>query len=243
MKQEILTIKENTVLARDVYRMILAGEIPEIKPGQFLNIALEGRFLRRPISICDWDEETITIIYKVVGEGTADMSAMEPGDTLDVLVPLGNGFDPQKAGQRPLLIGGGVGVPPMYGLAKRIAAKGIKPEVILGFNGAEDAFYRNEFEEAGASVRIATVDGSLGTKGMVADLIEDGYTAVFACGPIPMLRAIDEVMNSDILGFFSLEERMGCGFGVCMGCSHKTKDGYKRICKEGPVLRREEIVW
>ena len=243
MKQEILTIKENTVLARDVYRMILAGEIPEIKPGQFLNIALEGRFLRRPISICDWDEETITIIYKVVGEGTADMSAMEPGQTLDVLVPLGNGFDPQKAGQRPLLIGGGVGVPPMYGLAKRIAVKGVKPEVILGFNGAEDAFYQREFEEAGANVHIATVDGSLGSKGMVTDLIEDGYTAVFACGPILMLRAIDEVMNSDIPGYFSLEERMGCGFGVCMGCSHKTKDGYKRICKEGPVLRREEIVW
>lgn len=245
MQQKMLEITENTRLARDVYRMVLKTDEPlDIRPGQFLNIRLSGRFLRRPISICDWDGQSVTIIYKVVGEGTADMEKMAAGEPLDVLVPLGNGFDTAGTGKRPLLAGGGAGVPPIYGLAKELVGAGAEPVVILGYNGAEDVFLAEAFEALGAEVRIATMDGSAGTKGLVTDLIgEPSYTAAYACGPVPMLKALDEALPEDMPGWFSLEERMGCGFGICMGCSKETKDGHVRLCKEGPVLERRNIIW
>ena len=243
MIQGIYTITENTRIARQVYRMVLSGDTSAIAaPGQFVNIALEGKFLRRPISICDWDGSTITLIYKTVGEGTRMMSGYQPGRQLDVIVGLGNGFSPEAGGDKPLLIGGGVGVPPMYGLCKALVKAGKTPTVILGFNTAQEVFYQKEFEAFGVKTIVATADGSLGVKGFVTDaMTELNYTYFFACGPMPMFRAIEKIATTS--GQYSFEERMGCGFGACMGCTCKTKEGYKRICKEGPVLKREEVLW
>lgn len=243
MKQAIYEVTQNIRIAKDIYKMILAGDTSDItKPGQFINIQLEGRYLRRPISVCDYDESTITIIYKVVGGGTEDMSRMLPGTKLDILIGLGNGFDTSKCTDDALLIGGGVGVPPMYNLAKTLISEGRKVSVILGFNTSEDVFYRDEFEALSAKVYVATADGSLGTKGFVTDVMKNlTYSYFFTCGPEPMFRAIDAIAATS--GQYSFEERMGCGFGACMGCSCKTKYGNKRICKDGPVLEREEIIW
>lgn len=243
MKQIIFDIAENKRLARDIYLMILSGDASDItRPGQFINIKLDGYFLRRPISVCDYTKDSITIIYKVVGSGTDAMSKMVRGDKLDVLTGLGNGFDTSKSGDKPLLIGGGVGVPPMYNLAKTLISEGKQVNVILGFNTAEEVFYEQEFKSIGAGVYVATVDGSCGTKGFVTDVMKNlSYDYFYTCGPEPMFRAIDKIAASS--GQFSFEERMGCGFGACMGCSCKTKYGNKRICKDGPVLEREEIIW
>ena len=243
MKQGIYEIKSNVKIAKDVYKMVLAGDTSAITAtGQFVNILLEGKYLRRPISICDWDESTITLIYKVVGCGTEQMAAMQEGETLDLLVGLGNGYNTAKSGENPLLIGGGVGVPPLYGLCKKLIKEGKKPQVVLGFNKAEEIFLKEEFETLGASVTIATADGSVGVKGFVTDAMKDlGYDYFFTCGPEPMFRAIERTVA--VSGQYSFEERMGCGFGACMGCSCKTKYGNKRICKDGPVLEREEIIW
>ncbi len=242
MKQGIFTIKDNQKIARDVYKMVLAGDTSAVTaPGQFINIKLEGLYLRRPISICDYNDSELVIIYKVVGKGTEQMSRMTSGQTLDCLTGLGNGFSPSDAGETPLLVGGGVGVPPLYKLAKELIKQGAKPTAILGFATDEDVFYQKELENLGVTVKIATADGSLGIKGFVTDIPMAGFSYCYACGPIPMLKAVSD--KTDCSGQFSFEERMGCGFGACMGCSCKTKYGNKRICKDGPVLKKEEIIW
>ena len=242
MKQSIFEIIENTPLTRDVMRMVLSGDTSAITAsGQFVNIQLEGKFLRRPISVCDYDDTTLTIIYKVVGKGTEQMRAMTAGETLDILTGLGNGYDLSCAGEAPLLIGGGVGVPPMYNLAKKLIEQGKKVSVILGFNTKSEIFYREEFKALGCAVTVTTVDGSYGVKGFVTDALPDTYTHFYTCGPEPMLKAVYKATVTS--GQMSFEERMGCGFGACMGCSCKTLTGYKRICKDGPVMRKEEILW
>ncbi len=243
MKQQIFTLLSQDHLARDIYRMQLQGDTSEITaPGQFVNIKIDGLYLRRPISICDWEENSLTLIYKVVGKGTEVMKDMTPGTKLDILCSLGNGFDMTKCGTAPLLVGGGVGTPPMYGLCRRLAERGVKSTVVLGFADQSDVFYEKEFQALGADVRIATVNGSYGVKGFVTDAMQDlAPTYTYACGPIPMLKAVSDA--TAVSGQFSFEERMGCGFGACMGCSCETKYGNKRICRDGPVLEKEEIVW
>ena len=243
MKQEIFEVIANEKIANDVFRMILNGNTDEItKTGQFVNIKIEGNFLRRPISVCDWDKDTLTLIYKVVGEGTKKMKDYREGTRLDILTGLGNGYDTSLSGSTPLLIGGGVGVPPLYALCKRLIKEGKQPTVILGFNSKCDVFYEEEFKALGARVIVATADGSYGIKGFVTDAMKDvSYSYFYTCGPEPMLKALYRATLTS--GQFSFEERMGCGFGACMGCSCKTLTGYKRICKEGPVLQKEEILW
>ena len=243
MKQGWFEIVSNDLIARDVYKMVLAGDATAVTmPGQFVNIKIEGKFLRRPISVCDYDSEKIVLIYKAVGAGTELLSKMTAGETIDLLTGLGNGFDPGKCGEKPLLIGGGVGIPPLYNLCKRLISMGKKPTVILGFNKKEEVFYEDMFAKLGAHTVVTTVDGSYGTKGFVTDAMKNAdYDYFYTCGPEPMFRAIEGVAETG--GQFSFEERMGCGFGACMGCSCKTKYGTKRICKDGPVLCREEIVW
>ena len=244
-KKGIYKVTANTPLTREVYRMVLEGDTQWIKrPGQFVNIELEGLYLRRPISISDWDDKSITIIYKVVGKGTEFMSRMQPGVELDVLTGLGNGFNPDVENKKPLLVGGGVGVPPLYNLAKTLLADGRKVSVVLGFNTASEVFYADEFKALGADVYVSTADGSMGVKGFVTDAIREAeidFDYFYSCGPLPMLKALCGC--TDKAGELSFEERMGCGFGACMGCSCKTLTGNKRICKEGPVMRREEIIW
>ena len=242
MKQSIFTIIENKALTKDVYKMVLAGDTTAITAsGQFVNIQLAGKFLRRPISVCDWNEETLTIVYKVVGHGTEQMSKMPIGEKLDILTGLGNGYDLTLAGDAPLLIGGGVGVPPMYGAAKKLSEMGIKAKVILGFNVKDEIFYEEEFKALGCDVTVTTVDGSYGIKGFVTNALPESYSYFYTCGPEPMLKAVYRATVTS--GQMSFEERMGCGFGACMGCSCKTITGYKRICKEGPVMKKEEILW
>ena len=243
MKQVFLKITENKKIAKDVWLMKLEGDVSAITAsGQFVNIKLDGFYLRRPISVCDYDENTLTIIYKVVGEGTEVMAKLECGTELDVLVGLGNGYNLSKSGDSPVLIGGGVGVPPMYNLCRKLIEEGKKVKVILGFNKKEEIFFEEEFKALGAEVYITTVDGSYGTKGFVTDVLKNlDYSYFFTCGPMPMFKAIEATATTS--GQYSFEERMGCGFGACMGCSCKTKYGNKRICKDGPVLEREEIIW
>ena len=242
MKQGFYIISENTPLTSSVYRMKLVGDTDGVICGQFINILVDGLYLRRPISICDVDETTITILYKVVGKGTEAMAKMQPGKALDVLTQLGNGYDTSLSGDKPLLLGGGVGVPPLYLLCKKLIEEGKTVSVILGFNTKEEIFYEKEFSDLGAHVTVATADGSYGVKGFVTNAMEDKeYTYFYTCGPEPMLKAIYNAAKTS--GQFSFEERMGCGFGACMGCSCKTITGNKRICKEGPVLKKEEILW
>ncbi len=241
MKQSIFTIINNAPLTRDVFRMTLLGDTSAITAaGQFVNVKLDGLYLRRPISVCDQSGDELTLIYKVVGKGTELMSGMRGGE-LDLLTGLGNGYDLSKSGDRPLLIGGGVGVPPLYLLAKRLIAEGKRVSVILGFNTKSEMFYENEFRDLGARVTVTTADGSYGVKGFVTAAMPENYTYVYTCGPQPMLKAVYDVSATS--GQFSFEERMGCGFGACMGCSCKTLYGNKRICKDGPVLVKEEIIW
>ena len=243
MKQGLFTIVENIRLTAGVWQMRLIGDTSAITaPGQFVNILLEGKFLRRPISVCDCVGDELTLVYKVVGSGTEQMSRMERGETLDILTGLGNGYDLTACGEAPLLLGGGVGVPPLYMLAKKLIESGKKVSVILGFNTAEEIFYEEEFKTIGADVYVTTVDGTKGIKGFVTDAMKNiEYTHFYTCGPEPMLKAVWRASSTS--GQLSFEERMGCGFGACMGCSCKTLTGYKRICKEGPVMRKEEILW
>ena len=243
MKQSIFTILSNEALTDCVYKMVLGGDTSAITAsGQFVNIKLDGLFLRRPISVCDYDESTLTIVYKVVGKGTEVMSKMAKGQQLDILTGLGNGYDLSTAGNHPVLLGGGVGVPPMYNLAKKLIAEGKKVSVILGFNTKSEIFYEEEFKNLGCDVTVTTVDGSYGIQGFVTTALENmDYTYFYTCGPEPMLKAVHKASRTS--GQMSFEERMGCGFGACMGCSCKTLTGYKRICKEGPVMRKEEILW
>ena len=242
MKDTIFKVLDNAEIARNTYKMTLAGDTADITaPGQFVNLKLDGFYLRRPISVCDAEGGMLTIIYKAVGEGTAAMAKMAGGEEILTLTGLGNGYDTSVSGDNPLLIGGGAGVPPMYMLAKKLIAEGKKPTVILGFNTAEEIFFADEFAAIGCEVRIATADGSVGTKGFVTDAMDLEYTYFYTCGPEPMLKAI--YSKSETSGQLSFEERMGCGFGACMGCSCKTKYGNKRICRDGPVLVKEEIIW
>ena len=243
MKQSIFEILQTEQLTRDVYRTTFAADTSEVKPGQFVNILLDGLYLRRPISVYDADDSTLTIIYKVVGKGTEQLSQLPAGTKLDVLSGLGNGYDLESAGDKPLLVGGGVGVPPLYLLAKKLIAAGKDVTVILGFNTADEVFCKREFEALGAKVLVTTVDGTAGIRGFVTHALGEAgdYTQVYTCGPEPMLRAVYNATTTS--GQYSFEERMGCGFGACMGCTCKTKYGNKRICKDGPVLTKEEIVW
>ena len=242
MKQSWFTVLENLPLTETVYRMVLTGDTEAITAaGQFVNVRLDGMFLRRPISVCDCVRDRLVLVYKVVGHGTEAMSRMKPGQKLDLLTGLGNGYDLNAVGEKPLLIGGGVGVPPMFMAARKLREAGKPVTVILGFNTAEEVFFEEEFRALGCEVKVTTVDGSKGIKGFVTDAMESGYTHFITCGPEPMLKAVYK--KSETSGQFSFEERMGCGFGACMGCSCKTVTGYKRICKDGPVLRKEEILW
>ena len=243
MKQSIFEIISNEALTDSVYKMVLGGDTSAITAsGQFVNIHLSGKFLRRPISVCDYDEKTLTIVYKVVGKGTEQMAGMVPGTELDILTGLGNGYDLSLSGDRPVLLGGGVGVPPMYNLSKKLISEGKKVSVILGFNTKSEIFYEEEFKKLGCEVIVTTVDGSYGIKGFVTTALEDmDCTYFYTCGPEPMLKAVYKASKTS--GQMSFEERMGCGFGACMGCSCKTLTGYKRICKEGPVMKKEEILW
>ena len=242
MKQQLLTITENRPIAKNVWKMTLEHpELEEQKPGQFVNIRLEGKFLRRPISVCASEKGWLTIIYKVVGRGTEQMSRMRKREQLDVLTGLGNGYDLSKAGNAPLLLGGGAGVPPLYLLAEKLRAEGKEVMVVLGFNTKDEVFAEDSFWELGCRVAVTTADGSYGAKGFVTDALPEDYSYFYTCGPEPMLRAVYRATKTS--GQFSFEERMGCGFGACMGCSCRTITGYKRICREGPVLEKEEILW
>ena len=242
MQKSIFKIVSNEALTDSVYKMVLSGDTSHITaPGQFVNIQLSGLYLRRPISVCDVEGDKLTIIYKAVGKGTRQMAGMQEGE-LDILTGLGNGYDLSVSGENPVLLGGGVGVPPMYLLAKKLIAEGKKVNVILGFNTKSEVFYENEFKKLGCRVAVTTVDGSYGEKGFVTDALQTiDYSYFYTCGPEPMLKAVYRATNTS--GQMSFEKRMGCGFGACMGCSCKTITGYKRICKEGPVMRKEEILW
>ena len=241
MKQGLFTIIENVPIADKVMKMRLRGDLSAITaPGQFVNIKIDGLYLRRPISVCDAEDDILTLIYKVVGTGTEIMSGMQ-GGALDILTGLGNGYDLNCCGDAPLLLGGGVGVPPLYMLAKSLIKRGKKVYAVLGFNKKSDVFYENEFRSLGVDTTVVTADGSYGKHGFVTDSLPSDYTYFYTCGPEPMLHAVYKKTNTS--GQFSFEKRMGCGFGACMGCSCKTLTGYKRICKEGPVLTKEEILW
>lgn len=244
MKQSIFEITENLQLTENIFRMKLKGDVSAVTaPGQFVDIRIEDYYLRRPISVCDVENGEIIIIYKTVGHGTDAMSHMTAGEKLDVLTGLGNGYDLNRSGEHPLLIGGGVGVPPLYMLAKKLKEQHKEVSVILGFNTAKEVFYETEFKALGCDVKVTTVDGSYGNKGFVTNAfpLVENYTFTYACGPMPMLKAVYNTAVTD--GQYSFEERMGCGFGACMGCSTKTKNGYKRVCKDGPVFDKEEILW
>ena len=241
MKNLFFEIISNRKIAKNTYECVLSGDITDIKCGQFVNITIDGQYLRRPISVCDAENGKLTLIYKVVGVGTEKMANMIPGTKLDLLTGLGNGYNVANAGDKPLLIGGGAGVPPMYKLCKELVGEGKKVSVILGFGSKDEVFYEDEFKALGAETYVTTVDGSYGIKGFVTDAMDIDYTYFYTCGPEPMLKAIYN--KSVTSGQFSFEERMGCGFGACMGCSCKTKYGNKRICKDGPVLVKEEIIW
>ena len=243
MKQVFYTVKSNEKIARDIYKMVLEGDTSALtSPGQFINIKLDGLYLRRPISVYDYDADSVTIIYKTVGTGTRAMAELRKGAVLDTLSGLGNGFDTSKSGAHPVLIGGGVGVPPMYNLAKKLRSEGKDVQVILGFNSKPDVFGEDEFRALGCEVYVATADGSYGTRGFVTDVLCTlDYTFFYTCGPEPMFKALNKTVKTS--GQYSFEERMGCGFGACMGCSCKTLTGNKRICKEGPVMDSEEIIW
>lgn len=243
MKQVIFEIQSNEALTPEVYRMVLSGDASAItQPGQFVEIALPGKFLRRPISVSDWTENRLTLIYKVVGHGTEQMAGLSAGTRLDLLTGLGNGYNTSLSGDAPVLVGGGVGVPPLYGLCKKLLEEGKKPRMILGFNRESEIFLKQEFEALGVPTHIATADGSVGTRGFVTDVLKTlDYSYFYSCGPLPMFRAMEAVVTTS--GQYSLEKRMGCGFGACMGCSIQTKSGAKRVCKDGPVFIREEIFY
>lgn len=247
MKQGLFTVKENKELSPHTYRMVLDGDTSAVAgPGQFVDIKLPGLFLRRPISVCDCNQEGLTLIYRAVGKGTDELADMEAGRKLDLLTGMGTGYDLSDAGDHPLLIGGGIGCPPLYGLARLLRAMGKEVSVILGFNTASEIFYEDEFRALGCDVTVTTADGSHGMKGFVTNAMREktDCTYFYSCGPKAMLKAVyDEAETSGISGQFSLEERMGCGFGACMGCTCQTRDGSKRLCKDGPVLRKEEILW
>ena len=242
MKQGLFEITDHRPVARNIFRICLQGDASGItRPGQFVNLQIEGFFLRRPISVFDWNNHSLTLIYKAVGKGTELMSRMKPGEKLDILTGLGNGYNLSLSGEQPLLIGGGVGIPPLYGLAKALKKENKTVTAVLGFNTAPELYAVEDFRALGCDVIVATVDGSCGRKGFVTDVLPESCSYYYACGPLPMLRSVFRTCSSS--GEFSLEERMGCGFGACMGCSIQTREGAKRVCREGPVFRKEELLW
>lgn len=246
MKQSLFTLEHTRQLTADTYELVLSGDTSAITaPGQFVNIELPGKFLRRPISICNWTEEgALMLLVKVVGDGTKQLVRCVPGTELDVLSGLGNGFDLTQAGAHPILLGGGIGIAPLYGLAQRMLQAGMTPTVGLGFRSQADSFYLEEFGALGCRLMVATEDGSLGTRGFVTDIARNVPECdyVLCCGPLPMLKAV-HALPQFTGGQFSFEARMGCGFGACVGCSVPTVQGTKRVCKDGPILYKEEIVW
>ncbi len=241
-KQLNAELIENRILTPDVrlIRLSAPEEIPA-RPGQFVNLRIDGQYLRRPISVCDAQDGILTLVFKIVGKGTRKMAESAPGTVFDLLAGLGNGYDLGKAGNNPVLLGGGAGVPPMYFLAKELMSRCDSVRVILGFNTADEIFFEKEFAGLGAEVRITTVDGSYGIRGFATDALPEDYSYFYTCGPEPMLKAVYRAAQTS--GQFSFEERMGCGFGACMGCTCRTLTGFKRICREGPVLEKEEILW
>ena len=243
MKESIFEITENRALKPNVHRLVLEGDTSAVlRPGMFADIKVPGRFLRRPLSVCDWDGQTVSFVYKTVGGGTDILVGMEPGQKLDVLTGLGNGFDTALSGSAPLLIGGGMGFTPLYCLAKVLIREGKHVHVILGFNTGDEVIYEDEFRALGAEVTVCTADGSCGTKGFVTAAMKDiPYSYFYSCGPGPMFSAVNR--ESETSGQFSLEARMGCGFGACMGCSIETVNGPRRVCKDGPVFKKEELIW
>lgn len=243
MTQETFRITRQSLAAEDTYRLELAGNTGELRtPGQFVDVALPGKFLRRPFCVCSWDEGSMTLYYKVVGEGTRQMSALTEGTELDVLVGLGNGFDTKDSGAAPLLCGGGLGAAPMYALCRALRSEGKEATVLLGFNTAAEIVLEEEFRRLGAGLTIFTLDGSAGHKGFVTDLMPDlNYSYVYSCGPMPMMRAVSAAAVTGAQ--FSLEARMACGFGACVGCTIRTANGPRRVCADGPVFRKEEILW
>lgn len=242
MKQGIFTAAENRPLTNKVSRLILAGDVSAIeRPGQFVQLRLNGLYLRRPFSVCDRAEDSFTVVFETVGKGTAKLRDIQPGEKLDVLTGLGNGFDLSACGDTPLLIGGGTGVSPLYWLAKELLRQGKRPTALLGFNTAGDVFYETAFRALGVETIVTTVDGSYGIRGFVTDAMNREYTGFYTCGPEAMMKAVCE--HTDKPGQLSFDKRMGCGFGACMGCTVKTKNGLKRICKDGPVLSSEEVLW
>lgn len=242
MKQSLLTVVSNSALTSNVYELKLSGiEGMNIRPGQFVNVKTDGNYLRRPISVCDAEGDILTLVYRVAGAGTAEMSTWQVGKKADVLIELGNGYDLSAAGDHPVLIGGGVGIPPLYYLAKELKKQGKTVSAVLGFNTASERFYEEAFREVCDDVSVTTADGSYGVKGFVTDALPEHPTCSYACGPMPMMKALYRTLACE--GQFSLEERMGCGFGACMGCSIQTKSGNKRVCKDGPVFRKEDLLW
>ena len=240
MREVIFSVDDNKEIARDIYRLTISGDTSDISaPGQFVNVKLPGHYLRRPFSVCDWDADSLTIIYKVIGSGTNELSRISRGEKLSALISLGNGYDITESPKDFVIVGGGVGIPPLYGLAKRLVASGKYPNVILGFNSVDDCFYIDEFRNLGLNVKVTTVDGSYGIKGYVTDAF-NGEKYAYACGPLPMLKAVHDIVLD---GQFSFEARMACGFGACLGCSIITASGYKRVCKDGPVFKHSEILW
>ncbi|NCB51444.1 MAG: dihydroorotate dehydrogenase electron transfer subunit [Clostridia bacterium] len=243
MKQGIFTLTENRRVAADIYLARLSGDSSAVTaPGQFVNIEIPGLFLRRPFSVCDWEDGGLTIAYRTAGIGTEELRSLRPGAKLDVLTGLGNGFDTAPSGGAPLLVGGGSGISPLLALAKTLSAEGKSVTAILGTASRDGLYLAGEITTAGARVILTTEDGSAGTKGLVTDAMPGiEYTHVYACGPEPMMKAVAEASHSS--GQFSFEARMGCGFGACMGCSRMMKNGPKRVCKDGPVFFKEDIIW
>lgn len=242
MKQGTYTLRQRRRLAKGVWQWRLEGDVSSITaPGQFVNVRVADCFLRRPISVCHWDGEGVTLVFKEVGRGTERMAGMTEGERIDLLCGLGNGFDLSRCGRKPLLLGGGVGTAPLYGLAEALVREGRTPAVVLGFNTGDEVFYEEEFRALGAETIVATLDGSVGVRGLVTDVLPEGRDVFCACGPLPMMKAVCGAFS--IPGFLSLEERMGCGFGACMGCSVETGSGSKRVCRDGPVFERGELLW
>ncbi|MGN0201631.1 MAG: dihydroorotate dehydrogenase electron transfer subunit [Candidatus Cryptobacteroides sp.] len=244
MERLTLTVLDNRQTASGIFEMRLGGCSAACRAGQFVNLEVDGFFLRRPISVCDWEDGVLTLAYRVVGEGTAAMAAMAPGTRIDTLAALGNGFDTGVPCREALLAGGGIGLAPLYKLTRELVGKGVGVTVVAGFRTASEIFREEAFVKAGARFIVATEDGSRGVRGFVTDALrEEGlsYDYIFSCGPLPMMKALCAATTAPAQ--MSLEERMGCGFGICMGCTCRTSSGAKRICKEGPVFKREEIIW
>ena len=242
MQKKRFQIAENSLIALKTYKLVLVGDCAV--EGEFVHIAIPGFYLRRPLSICDLEDGRMAIVYKVVGKGTRVLSERQSGETLEVLTGLGKGFDPDACREEALLVGGGLGVPPLLLLAKRLKAQGKKVTAVLGFNTAEERILVPEFESVCDTVAVSTVDGSVGVKGFVTDAIkalQPSFDCFYTCGPMVMMKVVCQTLEGP--GECSLEERMGCGAGFCYGCSIQTKNGPRRVCKDGPVFKKEELIW